>query len=217
MFLKKKVALLASMLVLNSWAGSVLAGEDRATLTVQASLTPTSCAVTLTKPDLDFGVVKPGETKTELTDLKIICSNKALVSMSVKDNNYEADHNTTAQQFVLVDTAKKRQGSFSFKLGQLAMEEDENEAAFIISADGKTDNNNWLRVSEGYYLNHADSDEQHKFLSVGNSKGEAFNQLAPSAYKDYTFPLIVELTMDGDASTTDDKVNGNATVNVTYI
>ncbi|EGY28973.1 hypothetical protein Rin_00010710 [Candidatus Regiella insecticola 5.15] len=217
MFLKKKVALLASMLVLNSWAGSVLAGESSTTLTVQASLKPTSCDVTLTKPDLDFGVVRQGETKTESTDLQINCSNKTLVSVSVKDNNYEAEHNTTDNQFVLVDTDKKRQGSFSFKLGQLAMENDENEAAFITSADGKTDSNTWSRVSEGYYLNHADSNAQNKFLSVGNSKGKALNQLAPSAYKNYTFPLIVELTMGENALTTGDKLLGNATFDVTYI
>ncbi len=212
MFLKKKVALLASVLVLNSWAGSSLAGIEQAHLTVRATLIPTSCKVEVNGgAPLDFG---SDFSTSKTADLKIQCSNKALATISVNDDK-KGGHTLENNQFVLVDSQDNKKGYFSIKLGNPDLPNDEIHAKFLVtSTDGKQ-NSQWERLSSPY-LNPINSDGSNRYISLGTAASTFDSNNAQLAFDDLTVPLEIKVTADEGKVSEDENISGKATFTVMY-
>lgn len=134
------------MLVLNSWAGSLLAGEKTAILTVQANLVPTSCEVKFNGNGasvLNFKDVVTEVNNTGRANLKITCNNKTLAAISVTDNAKNPEHITKKDEhFVLVGTNNQQQGYFSIKAEKPVVDGESNGDTFLISSrNGELESN----------------------------------------------------------------------------
>ncbi|WP_039907260.1 hypothetical protein [Candidatus Regiella insecticola] len=87
MFLKKRSALLALMVMLNGWVGSVLADDQTsASLTIRVKRIATNCKLLLNNESNAVSV--SGDLESKTVHLKVDCPAKTLATVSVSDDNH---------------------------------------------------------------------------------------------------------------------------------
>lgn len=238
MFLKKKAALLASMLILNSWVGAVLA-TDSETLYVKAQIKPASCTVAFDGENtIDFGSISrldiikgPHVFQGKNKNIEVICNSPIKIKLSVVDDKINEQSSGKSEEFILTDEENNRKGYFSIQV-------DNSKNNIIASEDGVSDNS-WSVHSGFFYLDKKNSPNgAKKYLSIYSPESFSENisdsdrqkHISPGAVSRMSIPLkiiaVLEQGSDGTGlqkiSSSDrvseiQKISGQATVTLQYM